>query len=371
MPNGYIKSKNGNPVEIVDAFARNKLPFFIDFHSSSPYDALSSDTIIVDTPISDIVEAHNNGKTIVGRFNPNLSKWKKEFFYCEYIQMSSNNNNLTSMRLFNFDSLDNLKSITYTNTYGWSARSISLNSFTHRYTYRDSTEKIIDNMPFNGVVQYNTNGIYMDYYYTTELIDGDEYTYRFISIDGADIHYLDFITDDWETFTVEHSSIPLGGGSSQYIIEVYTNGISTTSTNLYDVTGMNRTYDEIKSAFDSGEHLVVKLFTNAEKTSYTFVNFSESTAGTAFKFSSMYGFPTLLDAKPLLVSNEYVQITSSSITAVAPTGGIIPYTTNVLMKDNTTAFTPTSNYHPATKKYVDDIVGDIETALDAILGGNA
>lgn len=26
----------------------------------------------------------------------------------------------------------------------------------------------------------------------------------------------------------------------------------------------------------------------------------------------------------------------------------------VLMKDNTTAFTPTANYHPATKKYVDE-----------------
>lgn len=29
----------------------------------------------------------------------------------------------------------------------------------------------------------------------------------------------------------------------------------------------------------------------------------------------------------------------------------------VLMKDNTTAFTPTANYHPATKKYVDEHAG--------------
>jgi hypothetical protein len=27
---------------------------------------------------------------------------------------------------------------------------------------------------------------------------------------------------------------------------------------------------------------------------------------------------------------------------------------NVLALDNTTAFTPTADYHPATKKYVDD-----------------
>ena len=31
--------------------------------------------------------------------------------------------------------------------------------------------------------------------------------------------------------------------------------------------------------------------------------------------------------------------------------------TNFLKKDNTTAFTPTADYHPATKKYVDDKVG--------------
>ncbi len=40
--------------------------------------------------------------------------------------------------------------------------------------------------------------------------------------------------------------------------------------------------------------------------------------------------------------------------------------TTVLTKTNTVSYTPTSNYHPATKKYVDDIVGDIETLLGGI-----
>lgn len=35
-------------------------------------------------------------------------------------------------------------------------------------------------------------------------------------------------------------------------------------------------------------------------------------------------------------------------------------TDNVLTKTNTTAFTPSSNYHPATKKYVDDAIASIE-----------
>lgn len=36
---------------------------------------------------------------------------------------------------------------------------------------------------------------------------------------------------------------------------------------------------------------------------------------------------------------------------------------DVLTKTNTEQYTPTSNYHPATKKYVDDIVWNIETLL--------
>lgn len=41
---------------------------------------------------------------------------------------------------------------------------------------------------------------------------------------------------------------------------------------------------------------------------------------------------------------------------------------NVLTKDNTTEYTPTNDYNPATKKYIDDIVGPINTTLDEING---
>lgn len=37
--------------------------------------------------------------------------------------------------------------------------------------------------------------------------------------------------------------------------------------------------------------------------------------------------------------------------------------TNILFKNNTITYTPTSDYHPATKKYVDDQVGNINTVL--------
>jgi len=40
--------------------------------------------------------------------------------------------------------------------------------------------------------------------------------------------------------------------------------------------------------------------------------------------------------------------------------------TDCLPKTNTLPFTPTEDYNPATKKYVDDFMGDIEKILEAI-----
>lgn len=42
----------------------------------------------------------------------------------------------------------------------------------------------------------------------------------------------------------------------------------------------------------------------------------------------------------------------------------------VLTKTNTSAFTPTSNYHPATKKYVDDVISTYDASILAILGND-
>lgn len=40
----------------------------------------------------------------------------------------------------------------------------------------------------------------------------------------------------------------------------------------------------------------------------------------------------------------------------------------VLVKGNTTSFTPTNTHDPVTKKYVDDIVGDINNLIDEVNG---
>ena len=44
-------------------------------------------------------------------------------------------------------------------------------------------------------------------------------------------------------------------------------------------------------------------------------------------------------------------------------GNILPNL--VLMKDNTAAFTPTADYQPATKKYVDDAAGGVQIVLSS------
>ena len=46
--------------------------------------------------------------------------------------------------------------------------------------------------------------------------------------------------------------------------------------------------------------------------------------------------------------------------------GITPDMTNYLAKDNTTVYNPTTDYNPCTKKYVDDLIGDINTILSSL-----
>ena len=46
--------------------------------------------------------------------------------------------------------------------------------------------------------------------------------------------------------------------------------------------------------------------------------------------------------------------------------GITPDMTNYLAKDNITEYSPTKDYNPCTKKYVDDLIGDINTILSSL-----
>lgn len=66
----------------------------------------------------------------------------------------------------------------------------------------------------------------------------------------------------------------------------------------------------------------------------------------------------------LIVNEDKTTITIQNATTLLAT------TDSVLTKTNTTEFTPTADYHPATKKYIDSLVGNIETVLQTINSGS-
>ena len=79
--------------------------------------------------------------------------------------------------------------------------------------------------------------------------------------------------------------------------------------------------------------------------------------------------PTLCDIR-LTINGEFTDETNTCSSAVLKyynTLYQIPLKTDVLVKTNTSSYTPTSDYNPATKKYVDDA---ITTAITDALGGN-
>lgn len=338
MPNGYIKSKNGNPVELVDAFARNRLPITVNV-AVSYTDNTTYTVTSVDRTFEELAESIDSGRQVQASITRTNSNGSVSSYVVPCVSKTAS-------------------SIKFGGTLSVSQRI--------QGTWETSQTDILSGSDFLSISSSNT---YM-YKVATTLMYPDNQT----SLLKTNVNPWT-PTGDYQPATkkyVDDSLSEFDGGNSQYIIEVYTNGVSATTTNKYDVTGMNRTYDEIKSAFDNGDSLIVKLFTNTDKTTYIFVNFSAAISnGAVFNFSNIDGTHGLNNDKVQLVSDAYVQISSSAVNAKRPFTYTIPAESNVLTKTNTTSYTPSANYHPATKKYVDDIIGDIETALDAILGGDA
>lgn len=81
------------------------------------------------------------------------------------------------------------------------------------------------------------------------------------------------------------------------------------------------------------------------------------------------GIPTYFDGlyydRSLTINGNWVDNVFTA-TSVKTTGANTFIPTNYLAKNNTTSFTPTANYHPATKKYVDD---SIASAITSTLNG--
>ena len=66
------------------------------------------------------------------------------------------------------------------------------------------------------------------------------------------------------------------------------------------------------------------------------------------------------DVIPIVHSNDTYKV---SIAQLIDIFGTEVDLTNYLAKNNTTAYTPTGNYNPSTKKYVDDILASLEVGV--------
>ncbi|MDR2680349.1 MAG: hypothetical protein LBC47_06020 [Tannerella sp.] len=62
-------------------------------------------------------------------------------------------------------------------------------------------------------------------------------------------------------------------------------------------------------------------------------------------------------------ANGEISVATGSVTEAMLAAALATKINNVLAKDNTAAFTPTGDYNPATKKYVDDKVSALGTLL--------
>lgn len=65
-------------------------------------------------------------------------------------------------------------------------------------------------------------------------------------------------------------------------------------------------------------------------------------------------------------STNRITIAATNWTATEVSTSSTALSSVFLSKTNTTSYTPSGNYNPATKKYVDDMVWDIETLLSNI-----
>lgn len=172
-----------------------------------------------------------------------------------------------------------------------------------------------------------------------------------------------------ENITIDGNVISASGGSCR----VY--NIDTTSNlsdkNIYFETDvLNEVNEIINKNLDNTFILFINFTKNANKLKFEF-NFKTPTSNVSNVSGSVYGVyeASEQDRKKKFTikydkySNGTILVTQFSST----TNPLYELTKDdVLTKTNTTSYTPTSDYNPATKKYVDDAISSsITTSLEA------
>lgn len=170
----------------------------------------------------------------------------------------------------------------------------------------------------------------------------------------------------------ENGVVSANGGNVTSFYTCDTIGFDGTSPeNIYDGTSLKNAEKIIQDAYEKGYARIGILF-NGDSSIY-----SSGITDTSQQYNNyiFYGYK-ILDGLSAMV--DFVQtfirgtwkndiFTCENINNKWRGYGTLAFTSSVLTKTNTSSYTPTSDYNPATKKYVDDT---ITTAITTSLEGS-
>lgn len=144
------------------------------------------------------------------------------------------------------------------------------------------------------------------------------------------------------------SYLPSSGDNEPFIIEITKHYDSETKG--YIIDSIDKTYEELINALDSGKVTYLKDGISFYKFMFRSANFVEfGGVSQPMKYSTngfamgIINFRVSKDSTCSIMCNDI---------------GLFLTQSEILSKSNTLTYTPTSDYHPATKKYVDDLVYD-------------
>lgn len=172
--------------------------------------------------------------------------------------------------------------------------------------------------------------------------------------------------------TIENDVISTNGGSDLPIVSAAVRNYYSNSFSSDDLTNLGQAITDAKKYLDNGIGVQLLLIPTAFGYPYggalLYLNSASST-----RYEFVYRGIISSDAKTASSYTFYINGSWSGNTFTATfasfssVNATLVSANDVLTKTNTTSYTPTANYHPATKKYVDDA---ISTAITDALGGS-
>lgn len=173
-----------------------------------------------------------------------------------------------------------------------------------------------------------------------------------------------------DNITISDSGVISSTGGEPYLLSLELQGVlNEYITNSEKLTGVSDLVNKIYNKQEKNPVIILKnttyYYTSANAILYGASNFSIQTQNytlQGYTYNFEYASGLTLTPKILTITGSWDNDVFTCTKIQYSTGtGFGP--TYVLTKSNTTSYTPIGDYNPATKKYVDDQVGNINTVL--------